>query len=63
MRPFDNSIVPLSGTDILLTDYQVAKLTGRSRKTLQKDRVRGGGVPSSASGALSATASVTCRPG
>jgi predicted DNA-binding transcriptional regulator AlpA len=45
MRPFDNSIVPLSGTDILLTGYQLAKLTGRSRKTLQKDRVRGGGVP------------------
>jgi predicted DNA-binding transcriptional regulator AlpA len=37
--------VPASGTDILLPDHQVAEVTGRSRKTLQKDRVRGGGVP------------------
>jgi excisionase family DNA binding protein len=37
--------VPASGTDILLTDHQVAEITGRSRKTLQKDRVYGGGLP------------------
>jgi predicted DNA-binding transcriptional regulator AlpA len=36
---------PASGTDILLTDHQVAAITGRSRKTLQKDRVYGGGLP------------------
>jgi predicted DNA-binding transcriptional regulator AlpA len=31
---------PLS--DPLLTDEDVARLTGRARKTLQKDRLRGG---------------------
>lgn len=29
----------------LLDDHEVARLTGRARSTLQKDRVRGGGVP------------------
>jgi predicted DNA-binding transcriptional regulator AlpA len=28
--------------DALLTDEDVARLTGRARKTLQKDRLRGG---------------------
>ncbi len=28
--------------DVLLTDSDVARLTGRARKTLQKDRLRGG---------------------
>lgn len=28
--------------DALLTDADVARLTGRARKTLQKDRLRGG---------------------
>ena len=28
--------------EILLTDADVARLTGRARKTLQKDRLRGG---------------------
>jgi excisionase family DNA binding protein len=45
MHTIGITTVPASGTDILLTDHQVAELTGRSRKTLQKDRVRGGGVP------------------
>jgi excisionase family DNA binding protein len=29
----------------LLSDYEVARVTGRSRSTLQKDRVAGGGIP------------------
>ena len=29
--------------DNLLTDVDVARITGRARKTLQKDRLRGGG--------------------
>ena len=29
-------------SDPLLTDADVARLTGRARKTLQKDRLRGG---------------------
>jgi excisionase family DNA binding protein len=45
MHPIRITPAPTSGTDILLTDYQVAEVTGRSRKTLQKDRVRGGGLP------------------
>ncbi|MGA9308477.1 MAG: helix-turn-helix domain-containing protein [Candidatus Sulfotelmatobacter sp.] len=28
--------------DTLLTDVDVARLTGRARKTIQKDRLRGG---------------------
>ena len=45
MNSIGNLTAAGSGTDILLTDYQVAEVTGRSRKTLQKDRVRGGGLP------------------
>lgn len=29
----------------LLSDHQVAKITGRARSTLQKDRVSGAGIP------------------
>jgi excisionase family DNA binding protein len=29
----------------LMDDHEVARLTGRARSTLQKDRVRGGGIP------------------
>jgi excisionase family DNA binding protein len=29
----------------LLDDHEVARLTGRARSTLQKDRMRGGGIP------------------
>jgi predicted DNA-binding transcriptional regulator AlpA len=31
--------------DRLLDDYAVAKITGRARSTLQKDRVAGTGIP------------------
>lgn len=31
--------------DPLLSDHDVAKITGRARSTLQKDRVAGTGVP------------------
>jgi excisionase family DNA binding protein len=30
---------------LLLTDREVARLTGRARSTLQKDRVSGTGIP------------------
>jgi hypothetical protein len=36
---------PPSVPDPLLTDYDLARAIGRARKTLQKDRLRGGGVP------------------
>jgi len=29
----------------LLTDHDVARITGRARSSLQKDRVHGGGIP------------------
>lgn len=29
----------------LLTDHDVAAITGRARSTLQKDRLAGGGIP------------------
>ena len=31
--------------DPLLSDYDVQKITGRARSTLQKDRVAGDGIP------------------
>lgn len=31
--------------DSLLSDYDVEKITGRARSTLQKDRVAGVGIP------------------
>jgi excisionase family DNA binding protein len=31
--------------DLLLSDHEVANITGRSRSTLQKDRLVGGGIP------------------
>lgn len=38
--------ITLAGTvDWLLDDYAVAKITGRARSTLQKDRVVGIGIP------------------
>jgi hypothetical protein len=35
----------LSIPNRLLSDHDVAKITERARSTLQKDRVRGGGIP------------------
>jgi Helix-turn-helix domain len=40
-----NSPPPLPGNAVLLDDWQVAEITGRARPTLQKDRLRGGGIP------------------
>ena len=38
--------IPRAGhEDRLLDDYAVAKITGRARSTLQKDRVAGTGIP------------------
>jgi hypothetical protein len=34
-----------SKIEILLTDRDVERITRRARKTLQKDRLRGGGIP------------------
>ena len=31
--------------DVLCTDFDVERITKRKRKTLQKDRVYGGGIP------------------
>jgi excisionase family DNA binding protein len=31
--------------DVLFSDHEVANITGRSRSTLQKDRLVGGGIP------------------
>jgi hypothetical protein len=38
-KPVENK---LAVPDALLTDWDVERLTGRARKTLQKDRLRGG---------------------
>lgn len=38
--------------DRLLDDYEVARITGRARSTLQKDRTRGTGIPYVRIGAL-----------
>jgi hypothetical protein len=38
--------------DPLLSDHDVARITGRARSTLQKDRVAGAGIPYVRVGAL-----------
>ena len=40
----ENVIAP-SAIDPLLSDREVASITGRARSTLQKDRKQGGGLP------------------
>jgi predicted DNA-binding transcriptional regulator AlpA len=39
------NIIAAAAVDPLLSDYDVSALTGRARPTLQKDRVRGDGIP------------------
>jgi hypothetical protein len=40
-----STVTSQTGLDPLLSDRDVARITGRARSTLQKDRVVGDGIP------------------